>query len=146
MTLPRLSRLAHRLVSTYVEPVPVKSFSRLIPPRTVGDPRECYENARKEFWARENQDPVYWVGWLTATHKYQWQKEQREEKFKRLHHAWVTVGDAVADATPFKYGVGNFTDLPVVLAHEGLEDFEYEGLYTVSPDKLEKVLSYFPPR
>lgn len=146
MISSRLGRLAHRLASTYIAPIPVKSFTRLISPLTIGDPRDCYENARKEFWAREDQDPVYWVGWLTATYTYPWKKEQRSEKFDRLHHAWVTIGDAVADSTPFKYGVGNFTDLPVVLAHEGLKDFEYEGLYPVSPNKLEKPLSYFPPR
>jgi hypothetical protein len=146
MIPPRLNRLAYRLAGTYIPPTPIKSFTKLVTPLTVGDPRNCYENARKEFWAREDEDPVYWVGWLTATHTYQWRKEQRSENFDRLHHAWVTVGDAVADATPFKYGVGNFTDLPVVLAHEGLKDFEYEGLYTVALDQLKEKLSYFPSR
>jgi hypothetical protein len=121
-------------------------FTEVAPPRVTGDPRLCFENARREYWAHSrDSNPEYWVGWLTAKYDVPWMKgESRQERLDRVHHAWVTVGRVVYDSTPFKYGLGNFSDLPSELPHRLFEERKYEGLYRVGPNKLSEPLSFFP--
>ena len=120
-------------------------FTEMVPPLTHGDPRNCFENARREFLTHKSLDRQYWVGWLTAEFDDPWVKNiPRRNIQTRNHHAWVTEGTKVYDSTPFKYGFGNFSDLPSKLPHELFDSAKYEGLYTVGEEALHNPLKYFP--
>ena len=90
---------------------------------TTGNPNECYENARKEYWAQKEagkfpkymQGTVY--GWQnssshTGGNKYAGQADDLSKEASPLHHAWVEEGGRIYDATPFKHGEGDYKNLP----------------------------------
>lgn len=113
--------------------------------------RECYDNARVEFLARKalGESPKYVVG-----HIYGYRDDYAEQNglppdlSKRgfpVKHAWVESEGKIYDSTPFKYGIGNFSDLPTRLSKDNWDKIAYVGDRIVSAEKLGKEkLTDFP--
>lgn len=85
---------------------------------------ECYENARKEFLKRRKagENVEYYLGQIFSP------KEHYKNQLS-LQHAWVVKdGNEIIDPTPFKYGNGNYDELPSHSAKEEFPDAIYIGL------------------
>lgn len=123
---------------------------RLSPPlHQEGVARECYENARQEYWAHKKagRNPRYIVGHVTGVSKTFPTKNKyapNTDHAAALHHAWVEVGDKIHDATPFKHGEGNFDTNPQRLAHEHWDTVHYKPRHEVPEKHLTQPLKYFP--
>lgn len=69
-----------------------------------GRRQECWENARREFWARIRRggEASYWLGEVVGVGR----DESPSKRTAPVPHAFVVVRGRVADATPFIVGRG----------------------------------------
>lgn len=122
----------------------ISEYTKHIEPLTVGVWRECYENARIEYWKRIElgENVKYCVGTVYGKSRIRW--DEFYEMVGGLHHAWVVVDEIISDSTPFKYGIGNTENQPEELATTHFKDAIYKCQYFVDEDKLMDVLKFYP--
>jgi hypothetical protein len=130
----------------------VRTVADSVPALTKGDPRMCFENARREFLAQKaaGKNPVYVVGEIRGYHIDNPSYGGVESEWKPIPdtaHAWVEVDGKVVDSTPFKYGTGDFAYLPTRSAKEHFRaDTRYVPSYRVPEEQISgKPLTTFPP-
>ena len=122
----------------------VNVFTEFIKPLFRGQAQECFENARREWQLRKKrgEDPVYWIG---RVYGYSIEDDPEKKLPAPVHHAWVTVGDKIADPSPFRYGKGKWSRLPDMPAEDfWLPGTEYRGDYIVDDERLDEPIYYMP--
>lgn len=124
----------------------VNVFTEFIKPLFRGQAQECFENARREWQLRKKrgEDPVYWIG---RVYGYSIEDDPEKKLPAPVHHAWVTVGDKIADPSPFRYGKGKWSRLPDMPAEDfWLPGTEYRGDYIVDDERLDEPIYYMPTK
>ena len=131
----------------------VTDTDRLIEPVIKdGKANECYENARREYWERKNkgENPKYVMGNVYAVTKDDMKSiggvdsDAMDKISFPIPHAWVEVNGMISDATPFKYGQGDYSTLPENYAKENFHVALYAPDRRVDESKLTEVLKFFP--
>ena len=124
----------------------VNVFTEFVKPLFRGQAQECFENARREWQLRKKrgEDPVYWIG---RVYGYSIEDDPEKKLPAPVHHAWVTVGDKIADPSPFRYGKGKWSRLPDMPAEDfWLPGTEYRGDYIVDDERLDEPIYYMPTK
>lgn len=136
-----------------------KKFKKLLPSIIKGLPNLCYENARLEYHAQLKAHPrksiKYAYGSLSANKKEEYARFRGSSgnwislpnELNVDAHAFVIIDDKyVVDPTPFKYGMGDYNELP---QEYGINMFEPSSIvYTVKrfveASELLVPLKFFP--
>ncbi len=122
-------------------------------PTTKGIWRECYENARREFWAQRKlgYNPEYHVGYFYGIDKFHYSDARdcfltNPNTYKvGVQHAWVVVHGNIIDPTPQKTGnTGNTYMEPDIPAQNFWKLITYSSAGVIKPSDLKKKLPYFP--
>ena len=122
-------------------------------PKIKGDWSRCFENARKEYWARKKigQNPQYHMGWVTGKTKSfpipgtHTPMTQPSRKISGLSHAWIEVDGKTIDPTPFKPGTtGETKNEPDLFGYDFWDEVTYKTKLIVPEKNLEKELDFFP--
>jgi len=113
-----------------------------------GLPNECYENARREYLTRKaaGESVKYVVGNLYGKPAGdKWFDESK--RASPTPHAWVETEDGdIIDPTPFKYGIGDYKNLPQRPAQQAFEKALYVGEFSPADSTLTEPLKNFPAK